>query len=219
MEQLRSQLNDFETTRQQLESTSKELATVSNQRDELQHAESELEQTVSDLQNEVRSQTTKAGELNELLTARALEYNRATAELQEQVDSQTAALEDLRGQLDAKTQQHDKALHQVASITKTLEYQQSVAEELTAKLSEAEKIRTENESLQNRVADLMDHLKRLRAELEDSLDANAKAQDRIRDTENQLHEHTIKIRQLRRERSSIAEIDDEDSGDSGRRAA
>jgi predicted nucleic acid-binding Zn-ribbon protein len=65
----------------------------------------------------------------------------------------------------------------------------------------------------------MTHLKRLSAELGDSLDANSKAQDRIRDVENQLHDHTVKIRELRRQRGSIADITDDESGDTGRRAA
>ena len=69
------------------------------------------------------------------------------------------------------------------------------------------------------MTELTDHLRRLGAELEDSLDANAKAQDRIRETENQLHEHTIRIRGLRRQSGWIAEIADDRGGDPDRRAA
>jgi hypothetical protein len=62
----------------------------------------------------------------------------------------------------------------------------------------------------------------VREELEDSLDTNAKGQDRIRDLENQLHDHVKKIRDLRRERSSSSTIktsDDATETDSDRKAA
>ena len=62
----------------------------------------------------------------------------------------------------------------------------------------------EQEQLKIQIAELTSHLVCGRDELEDSLDTNAKAQDRIRDMENQLHEHVIKIRELRRERNSTS---------------
>ena len=65
----------------------------------------------------------------------------------------------------------------------------------------------------------MAHLKRLSGELEDSLDANAKGQDRLRDLESQLHDHTVKLRELRRQRGSITGLNDDQQDDSGRRAA
>ena len=73
-----------------------------------------------------------------------------------------------------------------------------------------------------RSADLTAHLKRLSAELEDSLDMNAKAHDRIRGMENQLHEHVVKIRELRRDRGSIPSLEADrknDKSDDGQQRA
>ena len=74
-------------------------------------------------------------------------------------------------------------------------------------------------SASNPTTTVMAHLKRVSGELDDSLDANAKGQDRIRDLESQLHEHTVKLRELRRQRGSIAGLNNDHQDDSGRRAA
>jgi predicted nucleic acid-binding Zn-ribbon protein len=121
--------------------------------------------------------------------------------------------------LATKTDQHEGAAAEVAELERKLDDQQTLIGSLTSDLSEAERLRPENKSLQDRATDLMAHLKRLSAELDDSLDANSRAQDRILDVENQLHDHTVKIRELRRQRGSIADVTDDESGDADRRAA
>ena len=104
-------------------------------------------------------------------------------------------------------------------MSRRLEHQSDTIARLQSELTESDELRGENQSLQDRVTDLTARLKQLSAELDDSLDANAKAQDRIRDVENELHQHTVKIRQLRRQRGSIADIADDSSDQQGRRAA
>src|SRR5690606_15115903 len=86
------------------------------------------------------------------------------------------------------------------------EAQTTTINQLETQLAEAKALVPENHALQGRVADLLEHLNRLTVELEDSLDANVTAGDRIRDLEGQLHEHAEKIRDLRRARVSAPEI-------------
>ena len=75
-------------------------------------------------------------------------------------------------------------------------------EKLTAELKTLESDRIERDQLQLEVTELKSHIECLREELEDSLNSNAQRQDRLRNLENQLHEHAQKIRELRRHRSS-----------------
>lgn len=181
-----------------------------------------LEDAVTDLRNQVSSQSAKVREIRELLTAKSQEHGEAAATLQHQIESQAQEMDDLRGQIALRTKQHDEAEMEIARLATQLEQLQSVLQKLRSEVSEAEKLRPENKLLEERVTDLMAHLKRVSAELEDSLEANAKAQDRIRDVENQLHDHVIKIRDLRRQRGSIENIAvdrDGPSSEPNRRAA
>jgi chromosome segregation ATPase len=154
-----------------------------------------------------------------LLSVKTQQHSQAAATLQQQIESQSTAMEDLRHELTAKTRQHDDVLGKLASTTENLSEQQAAVAKLTLALETAEELRPENKTLQDRIADLMAHLKRLSGELEDSLDANAKGQDRIRDLESQLHDHVVKMRELRRQRGSITGLGDDQQNDSDRQAA
>jgi chromosome segregation ATPase len=220
IEQLQGELSTFETTKADLEAMSKEFVTVANQRDQLVTTHGELQATLKTLQNQVSSQNAKIKEVNELLSAKSKEYADSAAALQHELKTQSVAVGDLRAQLAERTQQHQSAIAEVASVRQTLSKQHAAIERLTSELKEAEKLRPVNKTLQDRIADLTAHLKRLSAELEDSLVANAKAEDRVRDVETQLHEQSVKIRELRRERGAIpgfAATDDDNQ--SSRRAA
>ena len=178
----------------------------------------EHSQAAATLQQQIETQSVKVKEVTELLSVKSHEHSQTEAGLQQKIQSQSTALEDLRKELAAKSQQHDHVLGKFTSTTQKLDQLQAAFEKLTSELAHAEKLRPENKTLQDRIADLMAHLKRLSGELDDSLDANAKGQDRIRDLESQLHDHTVKLRDLHRQRGSIAGLDDQQD-DSGRQAA
>ena len=221
--QLKQQLSDFDTTKEQLESVAEELVTVSNDRDQLIQTRRDLEDTVTNLRNRVSTQTAKVKEVNELLSARSQEHLSVKSDLQKELDQRHASMKQLNRELDEKTRQHDQIVKEIAKLTEKLDRQQSKINELVAELREAKKLGPENKQLQDRVADLTAHLKRLSDELEDSLDMNAKAHDSIRGMENQLHEHVVKIRELRRDRGSIPSLDtnhaNDNSDDGQQRAA
>ena len=61
-----------------------------------------------------------------------------------------------------------------------------------------------------KTTDLVNHLKRVSAEHEDSLAANEKAQAAIRDLQDEIHKQTATIRSLRRDRASISDLDADD---------
>ena len=222
-EQQRTTINllsaNLDSTKVQLESLSKELVKVSTERDALNSTRAGLEQAVTHLRNQVSSQSAKVREVSELLSVKSREYSQTAAASKQQLESQSTALQNIRKELAAKTQEHDRVVGELTDKTRKLDQQQAVAQELRSELKTAEKLRPQNKSLQDRVADLMAHLKRVSGELDDSLDANAKGQDRIRDLESQLHDHTVKLRELRRQRGSIAGLNDDQQEDPGRRAA
>ena len=79
-------------------------------------------------------------------------------------------------------------------------------QDLKIALESAESDRRDRDRLKQEVTELRIHVGCIREELEDSLDTNAKGQDRIRDLENQLHDHVKKIRDLRRERNASSTL-------------
>jgi len=108
--------------------------------------------------------------------------------------------------LQSKSEQHDALAHALSLKNNEFDEQICEIERLSAELKNAESNRRERDLLKQEATEVRSQLACLHEELEDSLDANAKGQDRIREMENQLHDHVKKIRDLRRERSSSPAI-------------
>lgn len=209
----------LDSAQDQLQSVFEDLATASNERDALSTTRADLELAVANLQDQLGSQSANVNELNELLRQKTQEHSQAAETLQRQIESQSNALEVVRQEFTLKSNQHDDVLGNLANATEKMHQQQAVIEKLTVDLENAEHLRPANKTLQDRIAELTAHLNRLGGELNDSLDANAKGQDRIRNLENQLHDHVVKIRELRRNRGSISGLSDDPQDDAGRQAA
>lgn len=131
-------------------------------------------------------------------------------------------IDELERQLQSKSERHDALLNDLNAKKSQLVEQKHDMERLVSDLKTAESGQKEHDLLKQEATELRSHLSCVREELEDSLDTNAKGQDRIRDLENQLHDHVKKIRDLRRERSSSSTIktsDDATETDSDRKAA
>lgn len=118
----------------------------------------------------------------------------------------TAEINELETQLKSKSLQHEVLVNDLSLKSEQVTHQIRDIERLSSELECAESDRRERDLLRQEVTQLRTHLLGIREELEDSLDSNAKGQDRIRDMENQLHDHVKKIRDLRRERSTSATI-------------
>jgi chromosome segregation ATPase len=179
----------------------------------------ELQHNVADLKKRLSTQEAKAADARERLAEASSQHAAAAAALQSEIESLSDSLEDLRIQLANKSHLHETSLNQINELTTRLDEQAAVIDELTSELCDAETIRDNNQSLQQRVDDLMERLKEVNAELDDSLEANSKVQDRIREAERQLHEQAATIRQLRRKRGSIADLTEDPSDENDRRAA
>ena len=117
--------------------------------------------------------------------------------LSNQITSHLAEAKQMNELLTQATLDH----HQVESDLKS---EIKARNDALKELKVAETAQSENEQLKIQVEELTSHLMGARNELEDSLDTNAKTQDHIRVMENQLHEHVIKIRELRRERNAVS---------------
>lgn len=131
--------------------------------------------------------------------------------IHEQNTQLTTKIDELEEQLQSKSEQYELLLGDVSQKSNEVAQQLREVERLTIALQNAESDREERDQLKQEVTELRTLLSSVRDELEDSLDTNAKGQDRIRDMENQLHDHVKKIRDLRRERhaSSAGKIIDD----------
>lgn len=183
---------------------------VSKQAAEIEQLHSQLavlEQTKQRLES-ASAQLASVSTERDKLTQSRLETEKTMAAQHNEITSQSAKLKEVGDLLTVKTSEHSKLVEKITGMSKSLEQNRTSMMKLNSDLKTAEKLRPENKALQDRVAELMTHLKRVSAEHDDSLDANSKALDRIRDLENQLHEHAAKIRDLRRERASIADLEE-----------
>ena len=120
----------------------------------------------------------------------------------ENMESAHEETEKLETGIQELEKQHQELLHDYNLGKNRIAEQNHEMEKLTAELKTLESDRVERDQLQLEVTELKSHIECLREELEDSLDSNAQGQDRLRNLENQLHEHVQKIRELRRHRSS-----------------
>ncbi len=198
----------------------------------------EHEQLEIVLQAEVEARDTTITELKTQLTARSKQHDAVVDDLAaktstldqrqieiEELSSQleiakathnknkllTTKIDELEKQLQSKSEQHAVLVDDISQKSNEVAHQLREIERLSSELKDAESDRRERDQLKQEVTELRTHLNSVRDELEDSLDTNAKGQDRIRDMENQLHDHVKKIRDLRRERSasSALQITDE----------
>ena len=196
------------------------------------------EQLEITLQAEVKARDTTITELKTQLTARSRQHDASVDDLaaktstldQRQIEIQelssqleiakaihdkntqlTTKIDELEKQLQSKSEQHAVLVDEISQKSNEVTHQLREIERLSSELKDAESDRRERDQLKQEVTELRTHLNSARDELEDSLDTNAKGQDRIRDMENQLHDHVKKIRDLRRERSasSALQITDE----------
>lgn len=118
----------------------------------------------------------------------------------------TSQVGDLEKQLHSKSEEHKGLIGDISLKSSQIADQIQEIERLSRDLKSAKSDREERDIMKAEVAELKVHLGCIREELEDSLDTNAKGQDRIRDLENQLHDHVAKIRDLRRERNASSAI-------------
>ena len=162
------------------------------------------------------------------LDQQRLEIEQLVTELEEtktandEMEKLKTDIDQLEKQLQSKSEGHEVLLNDLSAKKSQLVEQNNELERLATDLKAAESGRKEHDLLKQESTELRSHLSCVREELEDSLDTNAKGQDRIRDLENQLHDHVKKIRDLRRERNSSSMIknsDDATDTDSDRKAA
>ena len=191
---------------QNLDEAAAELQFVHKERDLLIQTRDSLEVSVTRMSNQITTHLAEAKRMNELFAQTTHEYESLETDFQTEIKARNKAIDELKEQLTIRTQQHDSLADDIAFKTTTIDQHQGELRQLSAELKEAHAGRHEQEQLQTQITELTYHLACARSELEDSLDMNAKAQDRIREIENQLHEHLIKIRELRRERSSPSGI-------------
>ena len=191
---------------QNLDAAAAELQLVHKERDLLIQTRDSLEVSVTRMSNQITTHLAEAKRMNELFAQTTHEYESLETDLQTEIKARNKAIDELKEQLTIRTQQHDSLADDIAFKTTTIDQHQGELRQLSAELKEAHAARHDQEQLQTQITELTYHLACARSELEDSLDMNARAQDRIREMENQLHEHLIKIRELRRERSSPSGI-------------
>ena len=120
-----------------------------------------------------------------------------------QVGLHSNTADDLRRQLETKTKAYEKAISDSREFATNLQKQQTAIQSLEKDLVSAKRLHPENQNLKGKIAELTSALKDLSSEHENSLSANAKAQRTIRDLQNEVHECTQVIRELRRPRGSI----------------
>jgi len=193
----------------------------------------EHEQLEIVLQAEVEARDTTITELKTQLTARSKQHDAVVDDLAaktstldqrqieiEELSSQleiakathnkntllTTKIDELEKQLQSRSEQHAVLVDDISQKSNEVAHQLREIERLSSELKDAESDRRERDQLKQEVTELRTHLNSVRDELEDSLDTNAKGQDRIRDMENQLHDHVKKIRDLRRERSASSAL-------------
>jgi len=106
------------------------------------------------------------------------------------------------------TSQQAKAEQQQQQITQLQQELSNHQERLraqTAELAERKRQTQQSETLQKRIEELTLRLQTISTEYEDSLQSNSRAEDRIRELQNQLHENASKIRDLRRQVATLGE--------------
>jgi chromosome segregation ATPase len=197
--QLRQLADQFEATQGQIESLTEELVSVTNERDELSKIREELDRAVTQLRTQVATRSSRFKAVSELLKVKTRSHSRVALKLQKQVESQVTELNVLRGRLVVKSERQEQLDGDLASFKQRLDQSQVAVEELRDQLEVTEKLQSENSELQNQVESLAADVHRLGSELGDNMNSNARAQDRIRDLEYQVHEYAMKIRGLRRE--------------------
>ncbi len=153
-------------------------AQLSSQHDQLKSQLDQLQGSWADQQNQWdQHRRTSASEIER--------YRSEINEMQSSIDVQTRSIGDLQRQLSERCGLQESATREAHELQQRLQTE-------TTRQHQLEKT---NRELQQRVAELTGHLKRLSAELEDSLEANAQAHDQIRN--------------LRRQRGSIPDLGDD----------
>ena len=148
-------------------------------------------------------QLASVSEQREMLSQQRAEMQTEIKKLGTRAALQSNNVQDLQRQLATKSKAFDNVVREHNDAVAKLQSQSGTLQKLQSQIAAAEKLRPANKSLQEKVNDLTAHLKRLSAELDDSLQANAKIGDRIRQLENQAHDDANTIRKLRRQRGSI----------------
>ena len=189
---------------ERIESLTKQLETDKNQ---LVDSNQQLETRNREFQRQLKT----SGEERGLLIETRDQFKLNLSKANETIENEQATIVDLRKELESQqkktattARELDIAKQQKAEIETRVEDHKRAILQLQNQLKVAEQMGPVNESLEARVAELMNHIEVVNHELEDSLQANVKAGNRIRDLENQLHEHAEKIRDLRRTRVAAA---------------
>tara|TARA_R110002049_G_scaffold4601_5_gene32296 strand:+ start:420879 stop:422855 length:1977 start_codon:yes stop_codon:yes gene_type:complete len=214
-ETLTNQLADAKSTREQL---AKVIATKESKIIELSKVVSEFDATKQQLAESKQQVAVLAADRQKL--DQSYQALREQSEsLQQQLSEGGQTIRALQEQLAAKDQQVSEATSRVRETTLQLERRSEAASKLSQQLAAAEQLRPVNHDLQQRLDELTKRLAVVTAEHEDSLQSNAKAEDRVRDLQNQLHEYAEKIRDQRRKLAATGELPTDNTANEGRRAA
>ena len=150
-------------------------------------------------------------------------HQRTTSEaesLRKKIAENVRTIEGLQAQLADKESFIQQVSAQARDTAKQLEVQTATATKLSKDLVAAERVRPVNSDLQLRLEEALKRLNVITAEHEDSLESNAKAEDRIRDLQNQLHDYANKIRDQRRRLAAAGDLSAAESlPQDGRRVA
>ena len=130
------------------------------------------------------------------------------AGLQNQLAAQAETLQQTKSDLAAMTQSHESLRNEVSAAKQAVASEQDRVRDLSGQLASSRAEADSLRPLENKVDDLMARLRALSIEHEDSLEANATALRRIDELQKQTLADADKIRSLRRERASIADLDD-----------
>ena len=204
MDVLQSELH---TATQSLEKTTVQCTALQNEHEAISATSESLQTQVNVLNSQLNKSKIEAEEAKGTLSAHAQKHAVVIQDFEQQTGRQQKSLGDLTTQIASKTNQYEKSLEEITGLTHTLKDQRSSITKLMKDLKEVESLRNENSAWSTKYDDLMARLRQVSAEHEDSLEANSQALDRIRELETDLHQQAAKIRDLRRERASIRDLD------------
>ncbi|WP_231753240.1 hypothetical protein [Rosistilla carotiformis] len=128
------------------------------------------------------------------------------ATLQRDVDKQAKLIEQLQRDQAHAQKELAKASQEQAKTIDQLESQVQLTNRLKADVGLREELELQLQDLRAQLHEAKTHLKRISGEYDASLDANAKAQEQVRELENRLHTSTAQIREMRREIGQMSDV-------------
>ncbi len=215
-QQLDQSVADLKDMQHQSELQTKAYAEQRAEVQQLRAAAGEAEAAKRNLENVNERYSSVSAERQQLVQSQA-ELEKQVKQLTSELHSQSSSSDQLRKELDARNKAYEQAISDSRQFASSLKQQQVAIATMERDLKTAQAMQPENQKLQNEILQLRAALKELSTEHDQSLAANAKAQSSIRDLQNEVHEATQTIRELRRPRGSIFQFGNSD--EEHRRAA